>query len=328
MNTESQNQKGAISLPEKAELAAMFSAKLEENGWSIEQAKAHFQTQGYPFSSTTLKTLGNGSWQEATISDAMWKKISDALGGRRAWVFVDTNQYHMAYQLLEDTHEDGLLTMLLGDQGHGKSLTGDLYKEEHKNVFITEVNHLSDSAKPTLVDLCQQMGKPSQKPASILIGRVADYCKENPNGLLIARQVDKYDRPNKILWFHALYDAIKDYGWGICLEGVPALYHKLEELADNPKSTGYAEFLDRIADWVLLDKIGLKDKMAVIQSNIQVNSQTAKAIANRCETYRQIFNTVQRLEKAAKRRGCTIDLNLVNRISIGTDKLRKQLKKR
>lgn len=100
------------------------------------QNKAAGSLEG--ISAGTLSSMINGNWSR--ISDAMWTKVAEQVkptGSNSAtgWTIVETGAYQEISYAMQDAQEYMNVTWIVGEAGCGKTTTGRLYAEDHKEAF-------------------------------------------------------------------------------------------------------------------------------------------------------------------------------------------------
>ena len=100
------------------------------------QNKAAGSLEG--ISAGTLSSMINGNWSR--ISDAMWTKVAEQVkptgsGSATGWTIVQTGAFQEISYAMQDAQEYMNVTWVVGEAGCGKTTTGRLYAEEHKEAF-------------------------------------------------------------------------------------------------------------------------------------------------------------------------------------------------
>lgn len=100
------------------------------------QNKAAGSLEG--ISAGTLSSMINGNWSR--ISDAMWTKVAEQVkptgsSSATGWTIVETGAYQEISYAMQDAQEYMNVTWIVGEAGCGKTTTGRLYAEEHKEAF-------------------------------------------------------------------------------------------------------------------------------------------------------------------------------------------------
>ena len=100
------------------------------------QNKAAGSLEG--ISAGTLSSMLNGNWSR--ISDAMWTKVSEQVkptgsSSATGWTIVETGAYQEISYAMQDAQEYMNVTWVVGEAGCGKTTTGRLYAESHKEAF-------------------------------------------------------------------------------------------------------------------------------------------------------------------------------------------------
>ena len=100
------------------------------------QNKAAGSLEG--ISAGTLSSMINGNWSR--ISDAMWTKVAEQVkptgsSSATGWTIVETGAYQEISYAMQDAQEYMNVTWIVGEAGCGKTTTGRLYAEDHKEAF-------------------------------------------------------------------------------------------------------------------------------------------------------------------------------------------------
>ena len=100
------------------------------------QNKAAGSLEG--ISAGTLSSMINGNWSR--ISDAMWTKVSEQVkptgsSSATGWTIVETGAFQEISYAMQDAQEYKNVTWVVGEAGCGKTTTGRLYAESHKEAF-------------------------------------------------------------------------------------------------------------------------------------------------------------------------------------------------
>ena len=100
------------------------------------QNKAAGSLEG--ISAGTLSSMLNGNWSR--ISDSMWTKVAEQVkptgsGSATGWTIVQTGAFQEISYAMQDAQEYMNVTWVVGEAGCGKTTTGRLYAESHKEAF-------------------------------------------------------------------------------------------------------------------------------------------------------------------------------------------------
>ena len=100
------------------------------------QNKAAGSLEG--ISAGTLSSMLNGNWSR--ISDAMWTKVAEQVkptcsSSATGWTIVETGAFQEISYAMQDAQEYKNVTWVVGEGGGGKTATGRLYAESHKEAF-------------------------------------------------------------------------------------------------------------------------------------------------------------------------------------------------
>lgn len=100
------------------------------------QNKAAGSLEG--ISAGTLSSMLNGNWSR--ISDAMWTKVAEQVkptcsSSATGWTIVETGAFQEISYAMQDAQEYKNVTWVVGEAGCGKTTTGRLYAESHKEAF-------------------------------------------------------------------------------------------------------------------------------------------------------------------------------------------------
>lgn len=80
----------------------------------------------------------NGNWSR--ISDSMWTKVAEQVkptcsSSATGWTIVETGAFQEISYAMQDAQEYMNVTWVVGEAGCGKTTTGRLYAESHKEAF-------------------------------------------------------------------------------------------------------------------------------------------------------------------------------------------------
>ena len=100
------------------------------------QNKAAGSLEG--ISAGTLSSMLNGNWSR--ISDSMWTKVAEQVkptgsSSATGWTIVETGAFQEISYAMQDAQEYKNVTWVVGEAGCGKTTTGRLYAESHKEAF-------------------------------------------------------------------------------------------------------------------------------------------------------------------------------------------------
>ena len=100
------------------------------------QNKAAGSLEG--ISAGTLSSMINGNWSR--ISDSMWTKVAEQVkptgsSSATGWTIVETGAFQEISYAMQDAQEYMNVTWVVGEAGCGKTTTGRLYAESHKEAF-------------------------------------------------------------------------------------------------------------------------------------------------------------------------------------------------
>ena len=100
------------------------------------QNKAAGSLEG--ISAGTLSSMLNGNWSR--ISDSMWTKVAEQVkptcsSSATGWTIVETGAFQEISYAMQDAQEYMNVTWVVGEAGCGKTTTGRLYAESHKEAF-------------------------------------------------------------------------------------------------------------------------------------------------------------------------------------------------
>lgn len=100
------------------------------------QNKAAGSLEG--ISAGTLSSMLNGNWSR--ISDSMWTKVAEQVkptgsSSAAGWTIVETGAFQEISYAMQDAQEYMNVTWVVGEAGCGKTTTGRLYAESHKEAF-------------------------------------------------------------------------------------------------------------------------------------------------------------------------------------------------
>jgi DNA transposition AAA+ family ATPase len=179
-------------------------------------------------------TIGKAN---APIKDGIFRKIARSIGCQYEayyWGLVETEQYELIMEELQDSKMRGIEKMIIGETGCGKTYTLNRFKKEYPAhnycVTVSSLHSLND----ILNDLCEQM---NLKKSGRAIPKLAAIAKKLGNIRMSGAQpviiIDEAEnlKPAALRMIKALYDALE----GLCpvtLIGTPKLILKLDQLRE------------------------------------------------------------------------------------------------
>ena len=224
----------------------------------------------------TLSQIMNEKWE--LISEAMWRNIAAQIGHTaKEWVCVETADYTLIKQLLNDAQSHSNVFAFTGEAGTGKSKTFELYVAENKNAFLLSCSEFWNR-KEFLVNLLSTMGVDySGFTVAEMMNETVKKLKSMEMPLIIMDEADKLT--DQVMYFFiTLYNLLEDH-CGIVMCATDHLSKRINKgIKLNRK--GYKEIYSRIGrKFIVLNGVSFTDVTAICMANgidkdLQLDVQT------------------------------------------------------
>jgi DNA transposition AAA+ family ATPase len=279
-----------ISENTKSLVADRLSNYVERMGSQTKAANA------LKISTATVSQVLNKNWD--LISDEMWRSIASHIRvSSDTWATVETRDYKMLTQLLEDAQANSNVFAITGEAGTGKSHTVRLYADTHKRVYLIQCAEYWNR-KIFLQELLTTMGRDySGLNVNDMMNEVVKHLKAQDRPLVILDEADKLADP-ALYFFITLYNRLEDH-CGIILLATDHLSKRIMHgLRKNRK--GYKEIFSRIARrFIELLGPSTSDIMSICMANgIQEKDDIRKVIEDSDSDLRRVHRRIHALTAA------------------------------
>lgn len=244
---------------EKEKIRESLQAYCERYG---SQNKAALSLTGV--SSATVSQVLNNNWE--LVNDKMWMNIASQIGFKTDdWVVVETRDFKVMTELLNDSKQFHIVNAIIGEAGTGKTEAIKNFVGSNKNAFVLNCNEYWNR-KLFLVELLQQMGRDASGfTVGELMNEIVRGLKTTQNPVIIMDEADKLT--DQVLYFFiTLYNQLEDH-CGIMLCATDNLEKRIRKgLRLNKK--GYKEIFSRIGrKFIVLRGVSSVDIQAICIAN-------------------------------------------------------------
>ena len=251
-------------------------------------------------SPATITQVLQENWE--LISDKMWRNIASQVGySTREWVPVQTANYKLLKQLLEDAREFSNVFAVCGDAGTGKTFTLRRFAEENKRVYLLQCNEYWNR-KMFMQELLTAMGRDcSGYTVGEMMSEVVRGLKKEDHPLVIMDEADKLT--DQVMYFFiTLYNQLEEH-CGIVMCATDHLQKRVKRgLKLNKK--GYKEIYSRIGrKFMELEGVTTADIASICINN---GIDDRKAIKEVVEDSEWDLRRVKRKVHAIKQRSASI----------------------
>ncbi|MDN3671661.1 ATP-binding protein [Flavobacterium branchiarum] len=231
-------------------------------------------------SSALLSQIMNDNWEN--ISETMWRNVASQIGhSSKEWVCVETTDFKIISQFLNDAQQNANVFAMTGDAGSGKSKTFELYIQDNKNSYLLSCAEYWNR-KEFLVQLLTEMGVDySGFTVAEMMNEIVKKLKSQQDPLIILDEADKL--PDTVLYFFiTLYNRLEDH-CGIVMCATDHLSKRINKgIKLNRK--GYKEINSRIGrKFIELKGVNYTDVTQICIANGVEDSKSIKEIFNDAE---------------------------------------------
>ena len=268
---------------------------------SIRQAVGSLQGT----STGTVSQVLNGRWE--SISDEMWKKIGDQVGGvadEDGWHIVETGAYQEISYALRDAQEYKNVTWIVGEAGSGKSTTAKLYALSHREAFymlcsedLTRGEFVREIARLTGI-------RPEGHTVRSLWTAILDNLIRMDAPLLIFDEADKLTE-SVFHYFISLYNKLEDK-CGVVYLSTDYIMTRIEK-GLRWQRPGYKEFYSRIGrKYFVIEDTTVNDVYAICVANGLTSRKDIDEVIREAEScnfdLRRVKKSIHRVkrERAAR----------------------------
>lgn len=264
------------------------------------QNKAAGSLEG--ISAGTLSSMINGNWSR--ISDAMWTKVSEQVkptGSNSAtgWTIVETGAYQEISYAMQDAQEYMNVTWIVGEAGCGKTTTGRLYAEEHKEAFYILCSE--DMLKGEFVrTIARKLGIRSEGyTVRELWQEIIDSIIQMESPLIIFDEADKL--PESVFqYFISMYNNLEDR-CGVVFLSTDYIKRRISNGLRYGRK-GYKEIFSRIGrKYFDLEPTSAQDVYAICTANGITSREDIDKIIKEGDGYdfdlRRVKKSVHRMKR-------------------------------
>lgn len=264
------------------------------------QNKAAGSLEG--ISAGTLSSMINGNWSR--ISDAMWTKVAEQVkptGSNSAtgWTIVETGAYQEISYAMQDAQEYMNVTWIVGEAGCGKTTTGRLYAEEHKEAFYILCSE--DMLKGEFVrTIARKLGIRSEGyTVRELWQEIIDSIIQMESPLIIFDEADKL--PESVFqYFISMYNNLEDR-CGVVFLSTDYIKRRISNGLRYGRK-GYKEIFSRIGrKYFDLEPTSAQDVYAICTANGITSREDIDKIIKEGDGYdfdlRRVKKSVHRMKR-------------------------------
>ena len=230
------------------------------------QNKAAGSLEG--ISAGTLSSMLNGNWSR--ISDSMWTKVAEQVkptgsSSATGWTIVETGAFQEISYAMQDAQEYMNVTWVVGETGCGKTTTGRLYAESHKEAFYILCSE--DMLKGEFVEtIARRLGIRSEGyTVRELWQEIIDSIIQMERPLIIFDEADKL--PESVFqYFISMYNNLEDR-CGVVFLSTDYIKRRISNGLRYGRK-GYKEIFSRIGrKYFDLEPTSAKDVYAICTAN-------------------------------------------------------------
>ena len=249
-------------------------------------------------SAATISQMLNSKWD--LIKDEMWRNVASQIGYRdEKWEAVQTTDFRLLTNILNDVKENSLVMAITGNAGSGKTFTLRHFTENNKQVYMLCCNEYWNR-KQFLSELLTAMGRDySGLTVGEMMSEAVRGLKTQESPLVILDEADKLS--DQVLYFFiTLYNQLEDE-CGIILCATNHLEKRLRRGVKLNKK-GYNEIWSRIGrKCVELKGVSAADICAICEVNGIADSKEIDAvIADSDSDLRRVKRKIHAIKKRNK----------------------------
>lgn len=264
------------------------------------QNKAAGSLEG--ISAGTLSSMLNGNWSR--ISDSMWTKVAEQVkptgsGSATGWTIVQTGAFQEISYAMQDAQEYMNVTWIVGEAGCGKTTTGRLYAEEHKEAFYILCSE--DMLKGEFVrTIARKLGIRSEGyTVRELWQEIIDSIIQMDSPLIIFDEADKL--PESVFqYFISMYNNLEDR-CGVVFLSTDYIKRRISNGLRYGRK-GYKEIFSRIGrKYFDLEPTSAQDVYAICMANGITKREEIDKIIKEGDGYdfdlRRVKKSVHRMKR-------------------------------
>lgn len=243
---------------EKDQIKQMFVEKCQLMGISQNQAAVMAGTKG-----ATISQVFNGKYN--ADDSAIYRLIGVWVGFyKNDWQLVETNNFKIITNLLNDAKENQNVYALIGDAGCGKTATAKFFTASGRERVYVQCCEFWNR-KQFLKEVLQSMGRDNTGMGmNEMLNSIVDAMKEG-HFLLILDEADKLS-DNVFSFFITLYNQLEDHA-GIVMMATSHLEKRIMR-GNELNRRGYAEIWSRIGrKFIRIPACSKNDIMGICQAN-------------------------------------------------------------
>lgn len=231
-------------------------------------------------SAATITQVLQGNWD--LIAERMWRNIASQIGfSKQEWVAVETENYKLLAELLEDAQQYSNVYAICGEAGSGKTFTIRQFGVENKRVYVLQCNEYWNR-KMFMQELLTAMGRDcSGYTVGEMMSEVVRGLKKEERPLIVMDEADKLT--DQVMYFFiTLYNQLEEH-CGIVMCATDHLQKRIKRgLKLNKK--GYKEIFSRIGrKFVELDGVCTSDVVSICMDNGITDKGAIKSVIEDCE---------------------------------------------
>ncbi len=262
----------------KKEIVQLIEQEKDKLGSYAEVAKkAHVST-------ATISQMRNENWE--LIKPELWQKVASNLGYQGKWNIVETVNYKMVFNTLNDAKNGSMFIAISHKAGSGKTACLKEFAEHNIQNHVFYIHAREWTGRDFLNELCQRLSidkgkgyvkvdKLKEKVINFFLNRVG----QRP--LLIVDEADKL-KPTAIRFFIDLYNDLEDK-MGVVISGTENLEVTIKRGVRFNKM-GYDEIDSRFGrNYIHLIGATKKDIQLICAANGITDSKKAIAVFEECE---------------------------------------------
>lgn len=208
------------------------------------------------------------------------------------WIILKTQGFEVVYDLLTKAHAISSLHALIGAPGYGKTLTFEMYRKEHENVYYFKIEKVY-TPKEFYLKLLSILGVydyTTRVPLKSMADRVSSLLNDRKEKiLLIFDEAGKFS-PDMMEYFQTIRDAT-DQHVGIILSG-PDKFQTDMDTWNSKNYKGIPELYSRIYSWEIVPKPTDNEKYQIIKKNGVTDPKEIKRIVKKSPDLRQVYQEV------------------------------------
>lgn len=263
-------------------------------------------------SSATISQMVNGNWELIKIE--LWQKVAQSLAINLVdeWQVVETMNYRMICNVLNDAKNAALFIPISHKAGSGKTTALTTYTALHSSDQVFYIQAREWARREFLLELCKVLGiKQDSGYSSVdsLGQKVVQFFAQRSNRkpLLIVDEADKL-KPSALRWFITLYNEMEDK-MGCVISGTDNLEKTIKQGVRYNK-LGFDEIDDRFGrKYIHLVGATAKDFQMICEANGITAKEQINELFKECEPINvtiqgqniKVVESFRRIKRVVKR---------------------------